>query len=162
MQDRDALTALSPGVPLWLIPPLDVSAWSKRIDWYLGFQIRRAHPYRRFDFGPDMRQLMESYEEVIPKIARTEEAPLMVASSQMLPNRQTVVIPFAAAGAGPAAGAGVAWVETCYRVWKGLDQPATRVFLPPNLTRDQFSKAWPGDESHAAVEIISAQPSFSS
>lgn len=150
MQDRDALTALSPGVPLWLIPPLDVSAWSKRIDWYLGFQIRRAIPYRRVDFGADMRQLMESYEDVIPKIARTESAPLMVASSQLLPNHQIVVI--------PEGGETKTWVETCHRVWKGLDQPATRVFLPPGLTREQFVKAWPSDEGHSDLEIVSAQP----
>jgi hypothetical protein len=154
MQDRDALTALSPGVPLWLIPPLEVSAWSKRIDWYLGFQIRRALPYRRFDFGPDMRQLIESYEDVIPKIARTDEAPLMVASSQLLPNHQTVVIPVSREK--------ITWAETCHRVWKGLDQPATRVFLPPGLTREQFVKAWPGHEAHDSVEIVSTEPSLAS
>jgi hypothetical protein len=142
MQDRDALTALSPGAQLWLIPSLDISAWSRRIDWYLGFQIRRARPYRRFDFGPDMRQLMEVYEEHIPKIPRTENAPLMVASSSLLPNHQTVVIPESPD-----------WVAVCHRVWKDLDEPATRVFLPPKMTRKAFEAAWP--EAGSPLEVVS-------
>jgi hypothetical protein len=145
MQDRDALTALSPGAQLWLIPSLDVSAWSRRIDWYLGFQIRRSRPYRRFEFGSDMRQLMEVYEETVPKIPRTENAPLMVASAELLPNRQTVVIP-----------PGDDWVASCHRIWKGLDEPAARVFLPPGLTRAEFEKKWPSDSDHGAVEVVSA------
>lgn len=149
MQNRDALTALSPGVPLWLIPPLEVSEWTQRIDWYLGFQIRRARSYRRFDFGADMRQLMESYENVVPKIPRTEDAPLMIASRQLLPNHQTVVVPSATDR--------TAWVATCFRVWKGLDRPSARVFLPPGLSRDEFVKLWP-DQGHDEIEIVSSAP----
>ncbi len=145
MQDRDALTALSPGAHLWLIPSIEISAWSRRIDWYLGFQIRRALPHRRFEFGPDMRQLLEAFEEPIPKISRTENLPLMVASMSLLPNHQTVVIP-------PSDD----WIATCHRVWKGLDEPATRVFLPPGLTLQEFEKKWPSDVDHGSIEVVSA------
>jgi hypothetical protein len=145
MQDRDTLTALSPGAQLWLIPSLEVSTWSRRIDWYLGFQIRRALPHRRFEFGPDMRQLMESFEAPITKIPRTDQAPLMVASESLLPNHQTVVIP-------PSDD----WVGMCHRVWKGLDEPVTRIFLPPGLTRAEFEKKWPSDAEHGSVEVVSA------
>lgn len=145
MQERDALTALSPGAQLWLIPTLEVSEWSRRIDWYLGFQIRRSRPYRRFDFGPDIRQLMEAYEEPLPKIPRTDHAPLMVASTSLLPNHQTVVIP-----------SEVDWVATCHRVWKGLDEPAARIFLPPGLSPADFKKKWPSGTEHGSIEIVSA------
>lgn len=152
MQVRDALTAFAAGAQLWLIPPLDESAWSRKIDWYLQFQIRRSRPYQRFEFGPDMRQLMEAFEAEIPKIARTEQAPLMIASASYLPNHQTVVIPKRSD-----------WVETCHRVWLGLGEPVTRVFLPSGLTPAEFEKAWPaspeGLELVAPVSIAALQPS---
>jgi hypothetical protein len=150
MQERSALTALSPGAQLWLIPPLETSAWSKRIDWYLGFQIRRALPHRRFEFGPELRQLIDAYEDPIPRVSRTEEAPLMVASSMQLPNHQTVMIPGSTQVA--------EWVRSCHRVWKGLDQPSTRVFLPLGLSPSAFKKAWPDDIGESALEIVSALP----
>lgn len=145
MQERDALTALSSGSQLWLLPPLAISPWSRRIDWYLGFQIRRAIPYRRFEFGPDMRQLMEAYEETVPKIPRTENAPLMVASASMLPNHQTVVVPHESFAE---------WVAGCHRVWKGLDEPSTRIFLPPGASRRQFEAAWPGGGPVDQLELV--------
>ena len=120
MTERDALSALSPGATLWILPPLNESAWSTRIDWYLGFQLRRGLPHRRFDFSSDMRQLMEAYEETLPKIPRTDESPLMIASENLLPNHQTVMIP-------QKASENKEWVTTCHRVWKGLGSPATRI-----------------------------------
>jgi hypothetical protein len=69
----------------------------------------------------------------------------MVASSSLLPNHQTVVIPEVDD-----------WVGACFRIWKGLNEPSVRVFLPPGLTRAAFEKKWPGDVAHGSVEIVSA------
>lgn len=147
MTERDALSALSPGATLWILPPPSESAWSTRIDWYLGFQLRRGLPHRRFDFSSDMRQLMEAYEETLPKIPRTDESPLMIASENLLPNHQTVMIPQTATE-------NKEWVTTCHRVWKGLGSPATRIFLPKSISRPDFEKAWPKSHSCSSEDTI--------
>lgn len=147
MIERDALTALSPGATLWILPSLTESGWSTRIDWYLGFQLRRGLPHRRFDFSSDMRQLMEAYEETLPKIPRTEELPLMIASENLLPNHQTVLIP-----SKPTDGA--EWVKSCKRVWKGLGSPITRIFLPKSISGTEFEKTWGKSQASAADDAI--------
>jgi|GEM_PF-1442158 len=39
--------AFSPGSDLWIIPELSYSAWSRKIDWYLNFQLGRAMNHKR-------------------------------------------------------------------------------------------------------------------
>lgn len=132
-----------------MIPPLDKSAWSTRIDWYLGFQLRRGVPHKRFEFSNDIRQLMESYEAPLPRIPRLDSAPLMVASETRLPNHQTVLI--------PEADSTQEWAKSCHRIWRGLGRPPTRVFLPKGVTRDQFERAWPREPGESSERRVTPE-----
>lgn len=145
MTECDALSALLPGAPLWVIPALEQSTWGPRIDWYLGFQIRRALPHRRFEFSDSMRQLMEAYEEKIPKVGRTEDSPLMIASANLLPNHQTVLVPQRDS---------VEWVKSCHKVWVGMGRPTARIFLPKSIPKAFFEKTWPRADLSANIQVV--------
>lgn len=149
MQEKDSLTALSPGVQLWMIPPLAHSEWSKRIDWYLGFQIRRAEPHQPAGFSKELHGLVESLEVDVPMMRLAKEAPLMIASEMLLPNHQTVVVPV---GADDSAFA--QWASACHRIWMGLGKPGTRIFLPNKMTKAQFLSKWPQKDAETSLELV--------
>lgn len=150
MQEKDSLTALAPGVQLWMIPPLAHSEWSKRIDWYLGFQIRRSEPHQAVVFSPEMKALVDELEVEVPPLNLSPQTPLMIASETLLPNHQTVVVPMI----GGEESAVSQWVVSCHRVWSGLGKPGARVFLPNKMTKAQFLAKWPQKDSGSEIEIV--------
>lgn len=150
MQEKDLLTALSPGVQLWFIPPLEASPWSKRIDWYLGFQIRRAKPHKPANFSSELHELVESLEVDVPTMRLTKDAPLMIASEMLLPNHQTVVVPLNDSEDTSLA----QWTVSCHRIWLGLGQPSARVFLPEKLSVQAFAAKWPQKDALDRLEVV--------
>lgn len=152
MQEKDLLTALSPGAQLWFVPPLEASRWSKRIDWYLGFQIRRAGPHQPANFSPELHGLVESLEVDVPMMRLSKDAPLMIASEMLLPNHQTVVVPLVS-GEETAMGQ---WAVSCHRIWLGLGQPMVRIFLPEKMTPQAFAAKWPQKEALERLEVVPA------
>ena len=133
-----------------MIPPLAHSEWSKRIDWYLGFQIRRAGPHRPANFSPELHTLVETLEVDVPMMRLSPEAPLMIASETLLPNHQTVVVPLASEDDSQFS----QWAILCHRIWTGLGKPGVRIFLPNKMSRAQFLAKWPQKEAASDLEIV--------
>jgi hypothetical protein len=154
MQEKDLLTALSPGAQLWFVPPLEASHWAKRIDWYLGFQIRRAGPHQPANFSPELHNLVETLEVDVPMMRLAKEAPLMIASETLLPNHQTVVVPLAATGVSDESTAFAQWTLACHRIWQGLGQPLVRVFLPDRLSAQAFAAKWPQKDALDDLQVV--------
>jgi len=137
---------LQVGADLWLVADPAASAWTRTIDWYLNSQIMRAECRQAPAPAPELLRIEEEWGCERPAISLEASAPLMIASSRLLPNRQTVVVPYA--------GSVGAWVQACVRVWQEMKLPSTRVFLPEGISIDDFQKSWPRADSLGEIDLV--------
>ena len=142
----DSLSALSPGRQTWIVPDLGRSRWAQRIDWYLNFQIARAAPHQPATFAPELQDVIEKCELSVPTVRFNPAGPLMISSSDLLPNHQTIVIPVAVGEA--------EWVMASHRIWIGLGRPPTRLFLPSGVSAAAFENRWPKAAHDADLELV--------
>lgn len=157
IRSLDALSALSTGCELWFVADLNSSRWTRKIDWYLNFQLAAAEVKPSVEISSDLSRVAKLWDYEIPQITIRKTMPLLVASARLLPNTKTVLVPYAdaenaldgqsesqgAPSAQARARAAKAWIERCHEVWLGLEQPAVRIFLPDVLKPEVVEKFWP-------------------
>ncbi|HWU43037.1 MAG TPA: hypothetical protein VN132_06345, partial [Bdellovibrio sp.] len=119
------VSAFNPGADLWVVPHLEKSQWTARLDWYLNFQICRASRHKNAQTPLFVNEIIKEAE--LEKFYRpvSSKAPLMIASEQLLPNKWVVVLPWTEDAD--------SWSKEIFRIWSGLKEPMLRVFLPPGL-----------------------------
>lgn len=116
----------SAGAPLWIIADLQNSAWAKKLDWYLNFQLRRASRHQPLKISQTVKEKISSWGFTVPE-AMLPAAPLMIASRRLLPNELTVQIPVSET-----------WVQDCLQVIRQLRLKKVRVFLPVPISAQEF------------------------
>ncbi|MCB0394019.1 MAG: hypothetical protein KDD25_05640 [Bdellovibrionales bacterium] len=127
-------TALVPGSSLWVVPDIEHSSWTSRINWYIGFQVTRAQlhkPSRLKDV-----QLRELNELDLPTYDwdYVPEMPLMIGTANYLPNQQTAVLKYA--------GDFSAWLDKVKMLWNKMAQPRMRIFLPTGISLQDIISHW--------------------
>ncbi len=137
--------SLKPGCPLWVVAQPAASQLTRKIDWYLNFQIMKAECHKRQTVSVELAQIEEEWGFDRPEISVTEQAPMLIPSHACFPNTQTVIVPFA--------GDGKRWAETIQKISVALKMSKIRVFLPDALSRDAFKKAWPKKSAAAGEKI---------
>lgn len=126
--------AFNPGADLWIVPDSKNSAWTKRLDWHLNFQLVKAMPLSPRPLETPLLHVLRETNQSFSMESLPESAPLMIASSTYFPNKWTVHLSFKQD-----------LEEWCVRlapIWRGLTEPTLRVFLPTQIKPDDFSKAW--------------------
>lgn len=135
--------AFGPGSDLWVLPEPEESEIATRIDWYLNFQIAKSKIHQTKKIGTEIAQAIKDHDLRLPEIKVEKEAPLLIASEQRFPNRMVVEMKVQPRKE--------SWVTDIQTLWTKLDRPKLRVFLPRELSPEQFQKAWkaplnPSDE----------------
>lgn len=128
--------ALMPGCDLWVIPSESISPLIKKIDWYLNFQLSRAEIHHREELSPEMKSIMHENELPTFYSKPEDQLPLMVLSEERLPVKTVVQM--------RDMNSKLEWTEFVHNLWQGLNCPTLRVFLPINMTPDEFKSTWPG------------------
>lgn len=127
-------SALNPGSDLWVVPDLEKSQWTAKLDWYLNFQICKSSRHNQ----PITPEFIDSVlaETELPKKAfkNRDLAPLMIASSELLPNKWVVILPWH--------GDLTKWTSEIFEIWQKLKEPSLRVFLPPGQSTGNLTLAW--------------------
>ncbi len=126
--------AFGPGSDLWVLPEPDESEIATRIDWYLNFQIAKSKVHQTKKLGPEIEQAIKTHDLRLPEMKLKNDAPLLIASEQRFPNRMVVEIKMQPKAED--------WIHDIQTLWTKLDRPKLRVFLPRELTPEQFQKAW--------------------
>lgn len=126
--------AFSPGAELWIIPDRRNSYWARRIDWHLQFLISRSMIHQSPRISRDLEKIVKDneitfYDDDVPR-----GAPLLIFSVDLLPNRETVLLPIGSKFS--------EWVEKASRVWKDLKTPPLRIFLPKDRSPSDFEEVW--------------------
>jgi hypothetical protein len=126
--------ALSAGAEVWVVPEIEKSGWTKRVDWALGFQIAKAEPHNTVVLSEALKALMDEVEFDLRPVRVAKDAPMMFATEGRLPNRMTLRI--------LVSDTDKEWVRQTKSVWEGLKRPSLRVFLPIGMSPAEFSKVW--------------------
>ena len=120
--------ALSAGAQLWALPGPLHSLWNIQTDWYLHFQLKTL---RQEVFEAMPAQLSDVKYFLDGWLFKTQ--PLLVESSQFLPNLLTLELAYSDE-----------WVQGLYRIWSRLNRPILRAFIPRPLTEQKWLSQWRG------------------
>lgn len=130
--------AMGVGSELWITPNPEVSPWTRKIDWYLNFQMARAYHHEGLKISPELENILKENEVQWNPSTHKREA-LMVATQLRLPATQVVLIPLKSDSATDKEN----WIESVKKIWEGLGSPRLRIFLPLVLKESEFLSLWP-------------------
>ncbi len=134
-------SALNPGSDLWIVPDLEKSQWTARLDWYLNFQVCKASRHQQPALPSFVEEVLRETELDKKNFKNRDQAPLMIASSELLPNKWVVVLPWS--------GDLTKWTAQVFEIWQKLKEPSLRIFLPPGQSTGNLQLAW---QAHHAVQ----------
>lgn len=141
-------SAFNPGADLWIIPSASASSsWRQRIDWYLNFKLTNSHRHTSPKLNTELQEILEETElksEISQEIPSTT-LPLMISANKNLPCRWVIEIPVTTES----------WAQQCSKIWKQLNCPTLRVFLPQTILPGQFQEAWLQNSSVEEYSIVS-------
>ena len=127
-------SAFNPGADLWILPAAGQSHWTEKLDWYLNFQICKASRHIPPQVGEFIKDVLTETELPAIEIKAARQAPLMIASAELLPNKWVVVLPISDGFD--------SWVAEVARIWKQLGSPTFRAFLPPGQSAGRLLELW--------------------
>jgi hypothetical protein len=139
-------SAFNPGAELWILPDLEKSPWTAKLDWYLNFQISKASRHQDPKLSNFLREVEKETEQAAVTKIQIPEAPLMIVSEEHLPNKWVVILPHAENFE--------AWVEKISSVWTGLQRPGLRIFLPPGQNAGQLQKFWQKHQDFQEFTVV--------
>lgn len=134
-------SALNPGSDLWIVPDLTKSQWTAKLDWYLNFQICKSSRHKTPVLPEFVNEVLTETELEKPQINSDQDAPLMIASQALLPNKWVIVVSWNDDI--------TAWSLKTYEIWQKLKQPSLRIFLPPGQNAGNFESGW---RSHHSLQ----------
>ncbi|PWU12802.1 MAG: hypothetical protein C5B49_15785 [Bdellovibrio sp.] len=124
------------------------SAMARRIDWYLNFCLSRGLRHLLPHRSASLERILKEIKWSLPERFHTPEDSLMLAVSQRLPASWVLALydlrPTSYAQA----------LETLRRVWRPMQCPNLRVFLPSNIPRESFESAWKSHELPADADLV--------
>lgn len=137
--------ALEPGSQLWIAPPLEDSAWTQKIDWYLNLQLLKSLPHKSKQMTPEIEEVLSDAEITIDELLPRASSPLMVAAQDFLPASQVVILPTTDAKS---------WIQQARQIWIKMRTPATRVFLPEGIKFADVKKAWTIRDDDVEITVV--------
>ena len=141
--------AFGPGSDLWVLPELTSSHWAKTIDWYLNYQLSKAKLHKNPSLHETLHLMIEDSDLDLPQPLSLEISPLMVSSSHRLPNDQLVEM--------PTLNTKEQWVLQVRQIWENLQSPSLRVFLPSEISANEFQKLFPGPTEQLDISLVPDQ-----
>lgn len=128
--------AFGPGSSLWIIPFLNHSSWSQRINWHLNFQISKMRFLKFKSLSKELKKtLKENNLPFVKTRASSSPSPLLIASHRFLPNSKIVELPETKTN--------MEWIRMSYKIWKDFDFPSLRLFLTKDFPISEFQNLWP-------------------
>lgn len=144
--------AFSTGAKLWVIPDELNSSLMKKLDWYLNFQLTRANFHKSQSLHPQIKSIINENEMPSFDFSVSEESPLMISAENSLPTKYILQIKNKSSQK--------AWLNEIFNNWRALGQPELRVFLPDDISNEDFQEFWSKEASSGvSVVPISSRPS---
>lgn len=137
--------AFTVGAELWLVPDVGHSHWTRKIDWYLNFQMLRASAHSAPVVAPQLLELLKDEGLAAPTASSQLLAPLMISTAHRLPARYAVHLPYQ--------GNLRDWLKRVAQIWHHMRHPSTRLFLPTGVNFSECQAAW-GEPDSQNVSVV--------
>lgn len=126
--------AFNTGADLWIVPDSRSSSWTKKIDWYLNFQLMKVTPRSPAPLTTSLLSILKETEITVSLPPVSNNSPLLVESSHYFPNKWTVQLLYNQSLE--------EWASKIVTTWQGLSSPTLRIFLPAQAKPEEFSNVW--------------------
>ncbi|MBN8536745.1 MAG: hypothetical protein J0M15_06805 [Deltaproteobacteria bacterium] len=138
--------AFNSGADLWVIPDFSNSAMAIQLDWYNNFLIGKTLRKKKLPLDSNLNAILNETE-----LPRYENLPsphdvIMIPSSKPFPNRWTVMVGYEQDS--------TLWSQKIFKLYLDLNKPSLRIFLPSNLSMNQFVESWRSFSSEEDLSIV--------
>lgn len=142
--DLSHASSLNPGADLWITAGLSESHWTRKLNWYVNFQLSWAEQLQSPTLSPVITDWLEACEIPNQRYHPKNKNCWLISSHQWLPNRWTMMLKYDDDLK--------TWVKNISDSWNQLSQPSLRLFLPPQCSKIEFEKIW---TTHNEIKDIS-------
>lgn len=143
-------SAFSDGAQLWVVPDLNLSPWTRLLNWYLNLQISRFKAHKFNPYSQGLKQIVEKNELPFSQYEASTEAPLIISCQSRLPSDSCMEMPYRNDLA--------TWLKDIQKVWVNLNYPTLRIFLPPKLSENELLTTWPKTDKDSEVSFVLGGP----
>jgi hypothetical protein len=134
------------GADLWILPDPKHSSQFAGLDWYLNFQLTRAHTREKPKPSVALVEILQKCDLAKPSLTEPTKDRLLISSEYLLPNRWVLQLSYL--------GSASNWCQQIAEVWTGLRKPTFRVFLPTGLSAGDFQSSWQQIHSFDDFSIV--------
>lgn len=138
--------ALNPGSDLWIVPDLERSRWTAKLDWYLNFQICKASRHESARLPEFVGSVLRETDQAFPNVSVPTDSILMISSSELLPNKWVLVVPWTENIA--------EWTDKVIKAWQDLKEPSLRIFLPPGQSAGSIQQQWQKHQAPQEFTVV--------
>lgn len=176
-------TAFTPGSDLWIFSDKKTSFWTKKVDWYLNFQVSKPFPQTTLS-AQQIKQLNEwglpyfvlrKQNDSLNMVLKNEGIHSVVKTTKLTVQKQ----PQKMNNAGSFLGNQIlmigsekflpntktvilpfikenltSWLQEAYRVWKNIGCPSLRLFLPDHQYYAKIKDKWLSDQTQTQISIV--------
>lgn len=139
-----ASKAFTEGAELWLVSDPEHSPWNHKIDWYLGFWLRRHNLNQKTPTpDPKMQALLKKYQLPHHLSLLNKPQPFLLESSSKLPNLWTIELVYT-----------TKWLQKVHSIWENLNCPSLRIFIPTTIKPEEVKQQWVKQDHHFIQYVI--------
>ncbi|MDE0119695.1 MAG: hypothetical protein OXM55_06795 [Bdellovibrionales bacterium] len=176
--------AFKKGADLWVLSDPKHNFWNYKIDWYLGFQIKKQKLYRTDQKTTPSENLSFPLEEkkkqpenpVLAKAGIKDQTdikinPLLSTKiKSLLKKYQITSLPSSSPSTSPPlliesslylpnlwtleVAYSTKWLDTIYDIWCSLNQPTLRIFAPKEVKKEAIEKKWQSVAENTRIQYI--------
>ena len=139
-------SAFSAGKKVWLIDSNRDGYLRRKIDWHLNFLLLKAESHKKPELAPQMLNIIAENEMPSFHSQSIRTSPLLIPSEHAFPVSSIVEIPWVKDKEH--------WVTEVHKTWQLLGEPEIRVFLPQDLSANEFKKLWPKSSLLWTLEVV--------
>ena len=130
------------GSDLWVISDIQSSKWTKKINWYLNFQIYKLKSVKQLN-RDQMAYLSDAGFDF--KNIKAKTGSILISSDKLLTNKKTLIIPFNNLKK---------WLSMAKACWDGLGRPSVRFFTPDKANADDILTHLEQDGFDVPVHVV--------
>lgn len=120
-------SAFSSGSQLWAFCQPECSFWSRKVDWYLNYQVAQALAQKPLEVHPQAYAIFKGAGyELTPLPSMNSKANILIAPQTTAPASQIIFIYFDHSTE--------EWLNRVVTAWQNLDKPSLRIFLPEDVS----------------------------
>jgi hypothetical protein len=121
----------------------------QRLNWLTNFSLSANEVHSQPKMNPWLLKILETCEIEVPKIKSAE--PLLIPISQWLPADWLITVPYRAQNSGE-------FFKNIQNVWEQFQKPSLRIFLPPEVSIQDWEAWWNKQNLSTDVAIVCDNP----